>query len=358
MITQIFILATSLISINKPDTIVVSGIVLNVETRMPVKAATVREGANKPGTFSDSDGHFQMPVYGPESWLSIEAPGFVPRKYFIKAEDALTPNTYQIAINLVPKERQVLGVPFHQSEQESFVLTQQPSQIGSFSKRIFKIVDRHTDRPLTGQVCLFFTKSRKKQCAQLNDAENSFQVSFTARDIIAIEAYANHYQRYFGNLILDNLDGNNREYVIKMDSVSGTINLPGISRQAFLKNTLTSAVNHPEPAPITLYFAQSAYDLSEQSRLLLDTVAVILNSHPKYRLIMTGHTDNVGHALQNQILSEYRVRIACTYLTRRGIQPARMFLSGKGEAYPAAPNLDETSRSKNRRIELKIIADN
>lgn len=348
MIGEIAMLVTSLMLVNQPDTIVVSGKVLNEETRMPIKAAKVSDGANKLKGFSDHNGYFKIPVHDLVGGLSIEARGYVSKRYSVKGEDALTPNVYQITVNMVPKARQTIGAPFHQSEQESFVLTERQSQGAAFSKRIFRIVDRHTDTPLAGRVCLFFTKRRTKQCASLNASENTFPVSFTDRDIIAIEAEVNHYQKYFGNLILDNLDANTHEYVIKMDSASGTIHLPGISRQA----------NQPESTPITLYFGQSTYDLSEQSRLLLDTVAVLLNSHPNYLVIMTGHTDNIGRAFQNQILSEYRVRVAYTYLMRRGIAPARMLLSGKGEAYPATPNLDETSRSKNRRIELEIIAEN
>jgi outer membrane protein OmpA-like peptidoglycan-associated protein len=358
MIVQITMLITSLMSFSRPDTIVVSGEVRSVETCMPIRAATVTERAKKLKTFSDRNGHFSMPLNSLGTELSIEAPGFVSKNYFVKAEDASAHKMYHITIELLPKERQTRGVPFHQSEQKSFVLAEQEYQKAKFSKRIFRIVDRLTDRPVNGRVCLFFTKSLTKQCANLKDAERTLAVSLTERDIIAIEADANHYQKYFGNLILDNLDGDSREYIIKMDSASGTIHLPGIARQIPLKDTLIGAANYPEPEPITLYFAQSTYDLSEQSRLLLDTVALALNSHPNYRLIMTGHTDNVGRAFQNQVLSEYRVRVAYTYLTRKGVAPSRMHLSGKGEAYPAIPNLDETSRGKNRRIELEIIVKN
>ena len=57
----------------------------------------------------------------------------------------------------------------------------------------------------------------------------------------------------------------------------------------------------------------------------------------------------------NQDLSEGRAKSAITYLENKGITPSRMVAKGFGEDKPIATNDTSDGKSKNRRVELKIV---
>jgi len=68
-----------------------------------------------------------------------------------------------------------------------------------------------------------------------------------------------------------------------------------------------------------------------------------------------GHTDNVGKAVYNQILSEKRAGSVMEYLAKKGIHRAKLSYKGYGLKRPIATNRTPEGRAKNRRVELKPI---
>jgi outer membrane protein OmpA-like peptidoglycan-associated protein len=101
-----------------------------------------------------------------------------------------------------------------------------------------------------------------------------------------------------------------------------------------------------------LYFDQSDYQLRPASRTSLDSLAAWLRQHPGQRVVIRGHTDNVGNARRNQTLSEFRAKVVFTYLTNRGVPEAAMEWSGFGSQWPDASNDTEAGRRQNRRVEI------
>jgi outer membrane protein OmpA-like peptidoglycan-associated protein len=87
----------------------------------------------------------------------------------------------------------------------------------------------------------------------------------------------------------------------------------------------------------------------------LDTLAQVLTKKPEFRLSVSGHTDNVGKAPDNQKLSENRAKAVKDYIVKKGVDPARIKTIGYGSKRPVAPNTTPEGRQKNRRVELKII---
>lgn len=61
---------------------------------------------------------------------------------------------------------------------------------------------------------------------------------------------------------------------------------------------------------------------------------------------LTGHTDNVGKRELNLTLSEYRTRVAASYLQQKGIQWSRLSPTWKGPDSSMAPNDSEETRLK------------
>jgi OOP family OmpA-OmpF porin len=74
---------------------------------------------------------------------------------------------------------------------------------------------------------------------------------------------------------------------------------------------------------------------------------------PNLKLLVVGHTDNVGGYDANMTLSDRRAAAVFQTLTsKHGIPAVRLRAVGVGMAAPVAPNETEAGRAKNRRVEL------
>ena len=105
-----------------------------------------------------------------------------------------------------------------------------------------------------------------------------------------------------------------------------------------------------------IYFGTGSAQLNQDSAPLLDSVADIAKRCPSVAISVAGHTDDVGSNNDNQILSERRAKSVVDYLTDKGVDAKRIQSAGYGETRPIVPNVSDTNRAKNRRIEFKVIA--
>ena len=103
-----------------------------------------------------------------------------------------------------------------------------------------------------------------------------------------------------------------------------------------------------------LYFGQSTAELLPASRPVLDELAQTLRRQPALRLEIVGHTDNVGDAARNRLLSQQRARVVRRYLVQQGIDSLRLTAVGYGGAYPVADNRNPELRPRNRRVEVVV----
>lgn len=106
-----------------------------------------------------------------------------------------------------------------------------------------------------------------------------------------------------------------------------------------------------------LYFDQSSYVLRPESSAELDRLVAALKANPKLKIAIAGHTDNVGDARLNVLLSENRAKVVKNYLFNRGIADARLSALGYGPNRPVGPNDTEEARSRNRRVEFTVVED-
>jgi outer membrane protein OmpA-like peptidoglycan-associated protein len=70
-----------------------------------------------------------------------------------------------------------------------------------------------------------------------------------------------------------------------------------------------------------------------------------------------GHTDSQGSDDYNMRLSLRRAESARQYLVSSGIAYNRIRTEGRGEMEPVADNATDAGRSRNRRVEVAIFAD-
>lgn len=104
-----------------------------------------------------------------------------------------------------------------------------------------------------------------------------------------------------------------------------------------------------------IFFETNSHTLLPTSHAELNTVIELLQNNPSIKLLVEGHTDNVGNAEHNIKLSQQRAEAIVNYLTEKGIEPSRLKAKGYGFSKPIADNNTEEGRAMNRRTEIKII---
>lgn len=86
----------------------------------------------------------------------------------------------------------------------------------------------------------------------------------------------------------------------------------------------------------------------------LKTIAEIIGDYDKTVVHVTGHTDSIGAASYNQILSLRRASSVAVVLYRHGVDRPRLRSAGHGESQPLAANDTTSGRSRNRRVEVLL----
>lgn len=105
-----------------------------------------------------------------------------------------------------------------------------------------------------------------------------------------------------------------------------------------------------------LYFEQSTYELSPKTKQTLEQWAAWWRQNSTKKIQIDGHTDNVGDAHLNQLLSENRAKVVATYLFNQGVADSCVLYRGFGPHRPASANDTEQNRQKNRRVEVSELA--
>lgn len=103
-----------------------------------------------------------------------------------------------------------------------------------------------------------------------------------------------------------------------------------------------------------IYFASGSANLDSDSTFVLKSIIDIVQRCPGLRILVSGHTDDVGSSDMNQDLSVRRAQAVVDYLVGSGIESGRLFATGFGEDRPMVENDSEFNRSRNRRIEFAL----
>ncbi len=127
----------------------------------------------------------------------------------------------------------------------------------------------------------------------------------------------------------------------------------------------------PEPTPEPKVCTVDFKSLFEGEKIVFDTARAVIKpqSFPLLRRIagglmecesskieVGGHTDSRGSASYNQSLSEARARSVVNHMIKKaGVDGKSLTAKGYGETQPIAPNDMPNDRSKNRRIEFKVL---
>ena len=105
-----------------------------------------------------------------------------------------------------------------------------------------------------------------------------------------------------------------------------------------------------------IFFEFNSFDLLPESYTELNKVVDYMNSNPKMKIEIGGHTDNVGTKEYNKALSQNRAKSVYNYLIEKGVSADRLSYKGYDFSMPIADNDTEEGRALNRRTEFKVIS--
>ena len=104
-----------------------------------------------------------------------------------------------------------------------------------------------------------------------------------------------------------------------------------------------------------IFFETGSTKLKEVSMVEIKRLAETLKTQPALKIRLLGHTDNVGDAIDNKILSEARAKAVYGVLITHGIESSRLSYIGIGEEDPIDTNETDYGRQQNRRTEFILI---
>jgi outer membrane protein OmpA-like peptidoglycan-associated protein len=102
-----------------------------------------------------------------------------------------------------------------------------------------------------------------------------------------------------------------------------------------------------------IYFDTGKAEVKPESADTLKEIGKLLEQNADLKLLVVGHTDNVGSLASNMDLSKRRAEaVVQALVTNYGASAARLSAQGAGPLAPVASNKTEDGRAKNRRVEL------
>lgn len=97
------------------------------------------------------------------------------------------------------------------------------------------------------------------------------------------------------------------------------------------------------------------YNIKSQYHQFLDEAAAVFQKNPSLKVVVEGHTDNIGPAAYNMRLSLKRAHSVMNYLISKGIAKDRLSAKGYGFTRPISTNTTRSGRALNRRVELTPV---
>ncbi|MBQ4494117.1 MAG: OmpA family protein [Elusimicrobiaceae bacterium] len=105
-----------------------------------------------------------------------------------------------------------------------------------------------------------------------------------------------------------------------------------------------------------ILFETGKSNLSAAAQKTLIDLNRVLKKYPENIIEVQGHTDSTGTAAYNQQLSVERAKAVYDFILANGLKTSGLSYTGYGPNMPVADNATAEGRAKNRRVELKIVA--
>jgi outer membrane protein OmpA-like peptidoglycan-associated protein len=104
-----------------------------------------------------------------------------------------------------------------------------------------------------------------------------------------------------------------------------------------------------------IYYRSSSAEIDSSSFIILESLADYLKEHPKIKIEIGGHTDNIGSDADNTLLSKNRADAVRNHLLQLGVKQDRISAKGYGASRSRSTNSTAEGRAQNRRTEFSVI---
>jgi len=136
---------------------------------------------------------------------------------------------------------------------------------------------------------------------------------------------------------------------------STSIDLTGGTTEVNVGMKLTKLEKDAKLTLKNINFESNSVQLSESSYIELQRVVKLMLENPTLKVEIAAHTDDIGSAQYNTILSDRRAQSVVAYLIDNRVSSNKFQAKGYGESTPLVGNDTDDNRAKNRRVELKIL---
>lgn len=126
-----------------------------------------------------------------------------------------------------------------------------------------------------------------------------------------------------------------------------------LEQQNQLKAKIVKYSQLPQSAKLEKFifrFESGEYNLDRMDLEELAAHADFLNSHPTFTVTVSGHTDHIGPAQRNLVLSKQRAKFIAEILKTYGVSEIQIIEEGYGESVPLS---NKANLEENRRVELQ-----
>lgn len=138
----------------------------------------------------------------------------------------------------------------------------------------------------------------------------------------------------------------------------GPVNFEMLTMDDSYKSTLEAlekACQDVRDNPLVLQFktGEAAIALTPEQRQKIANISHCVDKLG-VKVLVVGHTDNTGNAVNNLTLGQQRADFAKGYLVKNGILEPNIETSSKGQSEPIADNATDEGKAKNRRTVITI----
>jgi OOP family OmpA-OmpF porin len=117
-------------------------------------------------------------------------------------------------------------------------------------------------------------------------------------------------------------------------------------------SAMETAIVEKGRVTLNVEFDTAKSTIRKSSHEEIGKLAAVLKKYPDLKILIEGHTDNVGNAKYNEQLSQRRAdAIRKNLVEKYGIDASRLNTKGYGLTRPVASNATKEGRQKNRRVE-------
>jgi len=202
---------------------------------------------------------------------------------------------------------------------------------GGSSKLIGRVIDKNTGKPVNALIEVVDNLRDEVVQKTTADQQGNYQATIPATGNYTVVVSSQDYWYYSENV----------------GAGDGTTKVKDIE--------LTNVLVGSEVQLNNISFEVGRADLKASSYTELDRFAKLLIANPNYVIEISGHADISGSERVNKKVSRERAKVVVDYLVKHGVNEKQLEWKGFGTSKPIAPNDTEEGRTKNRRVDVKML---